>query len=467
MIKALMTTKPINSLRTRIILSALLVVLLVLPSIGIALHNAFEAQVKEGLKEQLNAYFYSVLAVTEFENNEIMMPEVLLENQFNLISSGLYALITQRASQNENETNTLWFSNSFLGLDSPANLPSPALGQSSFQQIQLNQQTHYVFSYSVQFEVASQSSEQAAQLPAAQLPIITLHILKDSSSIAGQQKAFSQQLWTWLIVLMVALVIIQMFWLTWTLKPLERFTHELNKVQLGQAEQLKQDYPNELNTVAKQLNALLKTEQRQRKRYRNALADLAHSLKTPLAVIQSQQDLSASSTEQISQINRTIAYQLKRAQSAGNKAWHLGIKVTAVANKLLRTLPKIYPNIHLSYTHEPANDCIFQGDESDLTEILGNLLDNACKAATHKVLLSIYKQQKCLIISVQDDGKGIPNAQKSLILERGKRADTYATGNGIGLAIVQDLVLSYEGKLEISTGEVLGGAQFTISLPLS
>jgi two-component system sensor histidine kinase PhoQ len=215
--------------------------------------------------------------------------------------------------------------------------------------------------------------------------------------------------------------------------------------------------------VAKQLNALLSTEQQQRKRYRNALSDLAHSLKTPLAVIQSQKGLSDVSIEQIDNISNTIGHQLKKAQTMGNNAWHLGIKVSGVSNKLLRTLGKIYPNIDLTYALQHDSTCTFHGDESDLTEILGNLLDNACKAAKTTVSLSIFEQNNHLLMIVEDDGPRIVSSQQPQVLQRGKRADSYAKGHGIGLAIVGDLVASYEGSLDIATSGKLGGAKFTLS----
>lgn len=455
--------KPLNSLRTRIMVSALLVIIIVLPSIGIALNNAFKAQVEENLKDQLNAYFYAVLAVTEFENGELIMPATLLENQFNVINSGLYALISSSQTQvdnspaaqtGSNEPNILWFSNSFLGANFSQHLPSPALGQSRFGQIALNDDAHFIYSFSVRFDIPNDN---------AAAPIITLHIIKDLSGVKQQQNAFSQQLWTWLLVLIVVLLAIQVFWLNWTLKPLARFTKELNSVQNGEAEHLSQQYPKELASVATQLNRLLTAEQQQRLRYRNALSDLAHSLKTPLAVVQSQQDLSPSSQEQISQINRTIDHQLKRAQSAGGNAWHLGVNIDFVANKLLRALAKIYPDIQI-HLNNASVDVVFRGDESDLMEMIGNLLDNACKAATHRVIVSIEQQKERLSISVEDDGNGISSSQKSQILQRGKRADTYAKGHGIGLAIVQDLVDSYNGSLDLSKSETLGGAKFTLLL---
>lgn len=452
---------PFNSLRTRIMVSALLIIVVVLPSIGIALNNAFEQQVRANVQDQLNAYFYSILAVTEMENGELLMPEALLDNQFNVINSGLYALISGanllKVSTGPEQPSIRWFSNSFLGANISHALPTPEVGKSRFAQIELNGEAHFIYSFSVRFDVLGTGDEQNEKSAP-----ITLHIIKDLASIIEQQNAFSQQLWTWLIVLIVVLLLIQVFWLAWTLKPLARFAQELKAVQVGEAEQLSQHYPNELNVVAKQLNALLITEQQQRKRYRNALSDLAHSLKTPLAVIQSQKDLSASSMEQIGQINRTIGHQLKRAQSAGSNAWHLGIKVALVSDRLLRTLAKIYPNVDLSYACHPNANSTFRGDEGDLTEMLGNLLDNACKAAKSNVSVSVYEQSEHLFIVVEDDGKGISNTQKSLILERGKRADTYEQGHGIGLAIVRDLVDNYEGNIQIETSSDLGGAKFTL-----
>lgn len=456
------TKNPFDSLRTRIMVSAILIIIVVLPIIGIALNNAFKQQVSTNVQDQLNAYFYSILAVSEMEDGELLMPEVLLENQFNVINSGLYALISAQKRISNHATpeqlKILWFSNSLLGINTPEVLPSPDVGTSLFEQIQLNGEPHFIYSYSVRFDSSGANGTQDKNTAP-----ITLHIVKDLAGVLEQQNAFSQQLWSWLLVLIVVLLLIQTFWLMWTLKPLALFTKEVNEVRIGEADQLSQHYPNELNAVAKQLNALLRTEQQQRKRYRNALSDLAHSLKTPLAIMQSQKDLSESSTDQLKQINRTISHQLKRAQSAGNDAWHLGAKIAPVADKLLRTLAKIYPDIELSYARTPSTNTTFRGDEADLTEMLGNLLDNACKASINLVELSVYENANKLHIVVEDDGKGVSNAQKSLILERGKRADTYEKGHGIGLAIVRDLVDSYEGSLTIESSNKLGGAKFILS----
>ncbi|GIU28961.1 ATP-binding protein [Shewanella schlegeliana] len=501
-----------HSLKARLIVSAMLLILVLIPIVGLTLNDAFKLQVKSASVKELKAYVYSILAVTEVDNQQLFMPEALLENQFNVIQSGLYALITVPATQSQLQPLTTpsvsgephqassfdakfveattakpvedevpdnaqvndgrkvaWRSNSLLGIDltsaittavhtDPA-FPQPEKGQGQFSEIILNDEPHLVYGFSASFEtqhVDDQGNEQITRFP------VTVYIIKDQSDYLLQVNEFNQQLWRWLLILMAALLTIQILWLWWTLKPLTRLQSELAAIENGKADQLEGNYPTELSAVAKQLNTLLNTEQNQRKRYRNALADLAHSLKTPLAVIQSQKDLSPQSFEQVSQINRIIGHQLKRAQSAAGSAWHLGVEVVDVSDKLVRNLPKIYCQPPIAITEDVDRSAIFKGDASDLTEILGNLLDNACKAAVSKVLLTVKSVDSYLVISIEDDGKGIDEALHAQIFERGIRADSYQQGHGIGLAIVRDLVDSYQGQLIVSRSTALDGAKFEL-----
>ena len=434
--------KLLGSLKVRIVVSALLLILVLLPIIGITVNNAFETQINVAAKNQLKAYVYSVLAMAEVEEGELQMPEHLLENQFNVIGSGLYAIITTKDNQ------LLWTSNSFLGLNMPLNLPKPATGRNSYDSILINNNPQLIYSYSVSFA----TSEHPFTM--------TLHIIKNQHEYQQQINQFSNTLWTWLLILMALLFSVQLSWLLWTLNPLGKFSQELSAVEQGKSMQLGTDYPIELQNVAKQLNTLLQTEQNQRKRYRNALADLAHSLKTPLAVMQTQANLNDASLEQINRINHIVAYQLKRAQSAAGTGWHLGVSVDDSATRLIRTLGKIYQEKQLNITYQGDAEARFKGDESDLTEMLGNVLDNACKAANSTVIVNVKQLPNQLHISVEDDGAGVPKDKQQQIFERGIRADTYAQGHGIGLAIVRDLVDSYHGTLTVAQSDTLGGAKF-------
>lgn len=459
----------LSSLKARLIVSALLLILVLMPLIGVTLNDAFVQQAKSAAKNELSAYVYSVLAVAEIDNNQLMMPESLVENRFNVLHSGLYALVSTTRSKNDGVSDTaeehrrieapniIWYSDSFLGFKTPHDLPHPATGKSEFSEMAIDGDPYLIYSFSASFEQYGIAGDLSQPFP------ITIHIIKDRADFQRQLAQFTKQLWTWLIVLMALLVIVQMVWLLWTLKPLAKFTRELRDIEDGNSEQLSEIYPTELQVVARQLNALLNTEKNQRKRYRNSLSDLAHSLKTPLAIIQSQKELTHCSLEQISTINHIIGHQLKRAQSAAGASWHLGTKVNPVTDKLVRTLAKIYREPQIIIRQDVDEQAVFKGDEADLTEILGNLLDNACKAAVSEVLITVAATDKQLIISVEDDGKGISQEDQKKIFERGIRADSYQQGHGVGLAIVRDLIDSYNGQLYVSNSQKLGGAKFQFS----
>lgn len=428
-----------------------------LPIIGFTLSNAFEQQLNLSIKNELKAYSYSIFTVAEVEDKQLLMPDILLENQFNVSQSGLYALITPLHinKKQQQKTEPLWQSQSLLTMTLPNNLPSPDVGKTAFSQISLQNNSHLLYSFSVSFSDKGQDFE------------VTLHLIKDQQEFLIALNDFKQKLWIWLFVLMIVFVFVQIIWLLWTLKPLTVLTHELEKIEKGHKKNLDADYPLELRQVTQQLNTLLATEENQRKRYRNALSDLAHSLKNPLAVLQSNVGISSNATEQLQLINQIIEHQLKRAQSAGESSWYLGVQVNQVVHKLISTLSKIYQDKNLSFIVEVDPNAIFKGDEADLMEILGNILDNACKAAQFKVVLNVIVVDKKLIIEIADDGQGIEKSQQALILSRGGRADTYQAGHGIGLAIVNDLVSSYQGQLTISNSSILSGAAFTLVFDFS
>tara|TARA_R110002050_G_scaffold219619_3_gene355480 strand:- start:2481 stop:3836 length:1356 start_codon:yes stop_codon:yes gene_type:complete len=449
-----------NSLKVRLLLSALVMTLVMLPVIGYTLSNAFERQLYLSIQNELNAYSYSIFTVAEVENNQLVMPDVLLENQFNVSQSGLYAVIMPLIKHSNLTNNTeplspLWQSQSLLTLSLPESLPTPKIGDTQFSKIELAGNSHLLYSFSASFSDNGQAFA------------VTLHLIKDQEQLLIALNEFRNTLWTWLFVLMVVFVFIQIIGLFWTLKPLNKLTHELEQIEKGQKKALDANYPFELHQVTQQVNTLLVTEENQRKRYRNALADLAHSLKTPLAVMQSQTDVSSSASQQLQRIDQIIEHQLKRAQTAGQFSWHLGVQILPVVEKLIKTLAKIYQENNLSFAVEVDKKAIFKGDEADLMEILGNILDNACKAAKHNIAIKVVYINQKLTIDISDDGKGIDASQQAVILSRGGRADTYQAGHGIGLAIVNDLVKSYQGQLCISNSHILSGTTFTLMFDFS
>lgn len=442
--------------------SLLAMVVIILPTIAFIIMNSFEKHMIRSIENELSAYSYSILAVAEVEQSNLVMPEALIENQFNVSDSGLYAFISapvkhkmKAISEIAQENAILWRSQSLLTMDIIDEQLSTKLaplitGEKSFSSIKMSNSPHFIYSYAVSFNEGNENFP------------ITVHIIRDKQAFTELISNFKQQLWFGLAMLMVIILLLQLVWLMWTLKPLSTLEHEIKAVEQGRAEKLTSLYPVELAKLTTQLNQLLATEQKQRQRYRNALSDLAHSLKTPLAVLQAQRDTSAVNQEQINRINSTIEHQLKRAQSAGHSSWLLGIDIKPVVDKLLNTLAKIYQGEQKQLILNLTDNLTFKGDEADLLELLGNLLDNAYKAASSTIILSISQQDDALVMRIEDDGVGIKKQQITQILERGVRADTYEAGHGVGLAIVRDLVASYQGEIHIGNSAALGGAQFTL-----
>ena len=227
--------------------------------------------------------------------------------------------------------------------------------------------------------------------------------------------------------------------------------------------------------VTQNLNLLIKGERERQSRYRGMLGDLAHSLKTPLAVLsaalqesqqgksftpQHQQDMA----EQLARMDQIVTYQLKRAVKANQS--HLlskPVMVEPVVRKILGALDKVYRDRQVKVSVQVPETTVFFGEESDLMELCGNLLDNAFKYGNGVVKVTASQQGKRLELSVEDNGNGIPADKRSWVLERGARADTVKSGQGIGLAVVVELTSSYGGEIRIEDS-VLGGACFRIIL---
>jgi two-component system sensor histidine kinase PhoQ len=263
--------------------------------------------------------------------------------------------------------------------------------------------------------------------------------------------------------------------LRWVLAPVRRMEREIHAVEEGRSEGLGPGYPRELSGVATNLNTLLIGERKRVARYRDTLGNLAHSLKTPLAVMRaalgSARDPAANAmSEEIDRMSGIIEHQLKRAAASGGAL--LGqapVEVAAIPVELRSALLKVYGRKDLSIELAVGSAAQFVGDKGDLTELLGNLLDNACKWCRSRVRLTVTVSESPAIrerlrIVVEDDGPGISAEDRKRIGQRGVRTDENIPGHGIGLSMVQDTIEMYSGSLAIDQSP-LGGARFSLQLP--
>jgi len=274
-------------------------------------------------------------------------------------------------------------------------------------------------------------------------------------------------------VALLVFLLLQRYAMTLALRPLERARQQIAQLQQGQRQQLDSQAPVELQPLVAQINHLLTQTEETLQRSRHALGNLGHALKTPLAVLGSliqreelaaHPQLHAALQEQLGQIQQRISRELTRARLAGDVLPGAHFDCAAELPALLDTLRMIHQrDIQLRWT--APSDCRLPWDREDMLELLGNLLDNACKWANSEVVLSIEHSAAGYRLRVDDDGPGIPAAERAPVLDRGTRLDERAEGHGLGLGIVRDILIAWGGTLSLQDS-LLGGLQVQIELPV-
>jgi signal transduction histidine kinase len=258
------------------------------------------------------------------------------------------------------------------------------------------------------------------------------------------------------------------------LVPFDRIRRRLSQVRDGTERQLAGAYPSEVQPLVDDLNALLEHRERAVARAVSKAGDLAHGLKTPLAVLAQEaerteaaghHDLATTMSQQVERMRRQIDYHLAHARAAASGATP-GARCSIVASVegLCRTLLRIHEHRGIAIDVNIAGDPCVRGQREDLDEMLGNLLDNACKWAKSRVALDASSSGAAVVITVDDDGPGLEASMRSVVLQRGVRADEAAPGSGLGLAIVRDLAELYGGSISLGAAPT-GGLRARLELP--
>lgn len=440
------------SLQNRLLLAVSVLLTVFLGFTGVVLDRAFRSSLETGVAEQLQVQIYVLLAAVDETDGAFYFSENLREPRFSQLNSELYGFISS-ASEGEllRTSSALDLSYETLGLDYDL-----AIGDTGFGRLQTTAgDEFFVSSYAVTWENRRS-------------PIL-FSVLESTNTFEAEAAGFRNSLRSWLGGLAVLLLVLQVLLLRWGLAPLRRLATDLKQIETGQSESLATSYPRELRAVTRNLNLLIQSERKQQSRYRTTLADLAHSLKTPLAVIQG--DLGDSSQgalvqEQLDRMNQIVSYQLQRAVSVGNAGMLARqVNVADVVARVARTLQKVYADkaVSIEFDIDPALN--FLGDERDLLEMLGNLLDNACKYGRGKVAVAaelVSAIPPRMRLQVEDDGPGITADDRDRVLQRGVRLDTLAQGQGIGLAVVADIATSYGASVSVADSR-LGGAAIVLT----
>lgn len=440
------------SLLFRLSASALVVVVLALSLIGLVVDRAFRAAEETALKERLEAGMFAVLSGLEVSSSgRLDWAGAPAESLLTQPQSGLYAGVRTAADQ--------WLSPSTLGVEIALSSLPLERGEERFS-VPGDDADWFVYRRGLGWEVLDDG-----------IVDLVVWVAEDRSRIASSVASFRRDLWRWLALAAAVLVIAQFVLLWQPLLVLRRVAGEVRRVESGQQDRLSGVYPRELTPLTENLNALLMTERANAEQYSRALGDLAHALKTPLAVLNSQADAGQSLDaeeirETVAQMQARIRAELDRAARSGRRTMLAPIAPAPVVERIVRSLVKLYPAVRFDV--DVPSELRASIVERDLYELLGNLLENAAKYGGGRVRVSCRNashggRRPGLLIRVEDDGKGLSPEIFQRMLQRGVRGDERADGHGLGLAIVQRLAESYHGRIEAARS-ALGGLSVEVEL---
>jgi len=444
--------KPL-SLRLRLVVLAVLLLTISLGLVGFALNASFHRSSEAGLYSRMESLVYLVLAATEItDDGATLVNDDPGDPRLGQPGSGIYAIV--------NGDRDRWASPSSLGVSLPP-VSMIQAGESGFTTPTATS-GFYTFQYGVSWE-----------LPDGRMLPLTVTILVDPRELQQELREFRLGLWRSLGATGLILVIAQLVLYTLGLRPLRRITQDISAIESGKLERLEDNYPSELEPLKRNLNHLLDTEKANQTRYRNALDSLAHSLKTPLSVIRSSlpadsHEKTAAVEDAVSDMQRLIATRLQRAAISTRRTMAQAVIVETQVERLIQSLQRVHSQKLINIDVIIEAGLAFYGEQRDLLELAGNLLDNACKYGDGQVRLCARAINPAdpragLNLEVEDNGPGIAVDERQQLLQRGVRGDERVDGHGLGLAIVLEIVSAYNGEITIG-GSELGGARISVSL---
>lgn len=434
------------SLRQRLLISASLLLLVFLGAMGIALNNAFEKSVLSNAEDGLKNQVLLLMANIDVEEGGIVAPTVLSEPRLSQTDSDLFAQISTPSQ------GLVWRSKSLLEAKLPQMIGD--LGEFKFfeKPTWAPQTPIYAVSFAAEWET------DQGDIP------LTIQVAESTVAYAARLAGYQKQIIVWLLGMGIALLTLLLLLLSWALQPLVRVTTQVGEIERGTRQHFDEDYPIEVNRLTQNLNQLLISEQQRIARQKDVLGNLAHSLKTPIAILSGLNYSALNRVEaerQLSAMQNIIDYQLQGAAAVGQRRFAKPIAVYESTQRIISSLQKLYRDKNLVISLLADETVMFFGDEGDWMDLVGNLLENALKWANREVLISVTNKslasyRSATTVTVADDGAGIEEDLKLIILQRGVRLDSQTPGHGLGLHIVKGIIEAYDGTLLIENNTPRG-----------
>lgn len=451
----------LDSLAFRLAAGAALWCIIALLVSGLVLASLFRETVERSFDHRLGALLESLIIATETHaEDRVDLTRPLGEPRFSQPFSGWYWQI-DTARGVVLRSRSLW--DQVLPAPDLASLPAPSFASGET-------------AVSMQRYDATGPEGQALRVVARSITrphsatVFAYRIAGDANEIHEETRHFNETLGWSLGALGLGLVIAVLLQVRYGLMPLRRLSRSLAEIRLGHVRRLEGNFPREVQPLVQELNALVDHNAAVVERARSQIADLAHALKTPMSVLvneasASRGPLAGVVRKQIARMRRQVDHTLARARAAGS-ANILGARtaVAPVVHDLSRTLKRIYTERPLTIAVSCEKTIVFAGERQDLEEMIGNLLDNACKWARQHVRVSVEAAAGRLTARIEDDGPGMPPDSAQRMLERGARLDEQVEGWGLGLSIVRDVATLYRGTIAFEPS-ALGGLAVVLSLP--
>jgi signal transduction histidine kinase len=458
-----------NSLAFRLIAIAAGWSLLGLAVGGLILSSIFRGSVERSFDTRLVSDLESVIAVTDLDCAGAIRTRPLIAERYSNPFSGWYWHVSTvdaplgAKPKQAVRSRSLW--DQTLALPAP---PAPGTVRSGTTTGPKNQRLRLAEQV---VSLPASDDEPVAGKTCAGNVNIRFVVAGDLTEVDADVAGFNSTLAWSIMVLGAGLIGAMVVQVRLGLAPLGRVSKSLAAIREGRADKLEGEFPSEIQPLADELNALVAHNAEVVARARTHVGNLAHFLKTPLSVLANEVQgvpgqLAETVARQVQVMRRQVDHYLARARTVGSAAV-IGARteVAPVTADLTRALTKIYASRGIRIERQAVEGLSFRGDRSDLEEMIGNLMDNACKWAEGEVTVSASAGRPGrLLIAVSDDGPGLDEAQQQRVLERGERLDETKPGSGLGLGIVKEIASLYGGKFELKRSPA-GGLTVELDLP--
>jgi signal transduction histidine kinase len=450
-----------NSLALRLFVTATLWTVVILVGTAILLSSLYRQAVERSFDHRLSVYLRSLVAdVASPDVPPDRFPQSLGEPLFELPLSGWYWQVTRLDGNKDIRTSRSLADRQLKPLTKQEGADSDAETREGYAQGPDDQKLRLI--------------ERTVELGADGRYLVA--VAGDAAEIETETDAFYQALAITFGALSIVLILTTVFQVRFGLAPLKRISESLTAIRSGTTERLEGNFPDEIAPLARETNALIDANRQIVERARTHVGNLAHALKTPLSVMVNEaasrgdDPFAVKVREQTDIMRDQVARHLERARLAARVTTIATLTdVPAVVTALARTMEKIYRDRNIAIALDAPEHVRFLGERQDLEEMVGNLLDNACKWAQARVAVEVMHEKSApngqiIRVIVDDDGRGLSPSEREQVAHRGKRLDQTKPGSGLGLSIVVELAGLYGGKLTLGTAPI-GGLRAELVLP--